>query len=1839
MSYPRLAARALLPRRALAVLLVLVLVASLVAVPPSTPATAADTVGVTFGLEGAGGGNEGGSGGWAAGTAELDIGDEFTVVVGGAGDQQAQSPGDSGFNGGGDARLQGDYAGGPIGTGGGATDVRLDGDGLDERVLVAGGGGGGASDWNTSASGGDGGGEEGEGGSASYATGGGGTQGDGGEGEASCGEYCPDGPPDGVFDDGDPGQGGDVDVQTGGSYAAGGGGGWHGGGGAGEQYPSDDYGVAGGGGSGHIDDDVISDGSMETGGGAGAASDGSATVTLVYPGGAEQTETFGQGEHTVALGEAPDAPTIDDAGLGEVTTDEATIDVAWTEPSDTGDEGVTSYRVEIHHAGDAPGDAEPLAETQPDEDADSASLTVEEAGELEAFVRAESGIAPGDWDSAAVGDVALCPTAPVDPAVDDVAWDQEQREATVSWEPPESDGGDDLLEYVVTSGEASTTVGAGTHAATVAVAAGGDTVEIEAVNDVVTGEAAATTVDALDAPGSDLDPIDATPEPTDGAVDVHLDWSEPSDWGDGESAPAGHYRVERDGQTLADDVDATATTVEIGETDLGDTHPVEVFAVGIQGDDGAAVPTDASFGGAPDAPTGLAVTDAPAWDVDADAYTVPLAWDAYEPPQDLPTGTELVATSDGEEVARAGEDDTGATAVLPSDPLESEEVELRAVNPSAESAPATAHLSDPDAPEAPDVVVTDQEVVDDGEQVQATVELSWDGQQAPVDALEVVDSDDGAVLAVHDDPAGDAGEAGLVTATLTADATAFRDAQLADRPAVEVRLVATGAVEGAVAVVQAQELEGPDIVAEIDRTASQLVVDAAATSAVILDEVTVVGEALDGDATIDEVATDPGDEAVFDLAGEGALWELEVTVETAAGQTTSTTVVGLTGTPPEPEIEAAVNEPASPRYHVTVDAPTHYYADAVADAVDPVAVLVTLEHPDDEDPVDEAVLDAVEAPETVALDTGEVDPEQLEAQAVAVWTDPAAGDTVDSEPAGTNVVERSANVGPTIEVNADGDEPRADVPAAAGCWTGAETSDGQPECTLRAAIEFANATADADLDPVQEIVLPAGATIVPDEALELDVEQEVTVTGDERDVAEVVLADGDLTAAAGVTLDRLDVTDGVITSGGAVATTGVVLTNTHLMADEDLTLERSSATDGSVTGTHVDLTGSAVVDADVSAERVTVAASTVRGGAVHAEQTIVSGTTLDGWELPDDPNATVAIAGSIVALTGCGAAEVTDEGGNARLGGNCADGLDGPTVDIGNLVPVDAEANAADGLFRRGEALAPDPDAVDHGSFDDLFDRADSETCPNRDQLGNPPAGWDCDSGAVETGLADRGQDAGTVEVTVLDPSGESADGASVTFTDTGSGDHRVTHHAEPGADHPLISTLSVAPASVPPSVTAELPPGEVDLRLQADGLASSRDSAVVPSGGGTTSTEAQLSRPTRPSPTELQVTVTDAGEALVAGAEVVVDDGALAGTTDEEGLVAWSSSDEDVPTGDVVEIAVTADGHRDATVTEAVEARATTAVEVALDPAGTERIAGGDRVETAAEVALEAHPDGSDTAVVATGAEPADSLAAGPLAAAADAPLLLTRGDELPAATSEALEALGVTQVLVVGGPDAVAGSVEAALGGGGVTVDRIAGQDRFDTAARVAEEVTARGGATGRALLAASDPAAPERGWPDALAAASYAGIDATPILLTRADDVPDATREAADGRTVEVVGGPTVVSDDATAGLDVARRLAGADRWGTTVAVLDAAIAVGADPDQAWIATGRDWPDGLTAGAAAAATGGVLVLVDGGDLDASAATREWLTDHAPDRLRITGGSEIVTPTVVEALSGREP
>ena len=141
---------------------------------------------------------------------------------------------------------------------------------------------------------------------------------------------------------------------------------------------------------------------------------------------------------------------------------------------------------------------------------------------------------------------------------------------------------------------------------------------------------------------------------------------------------------------------------------------------------------------------------------------------------------------------------------------------------------------------------------------------------------------------------------------------------------------------------------------------------------------------------------------------------------------------------------------------------------------------------------------------------------------------------------------------------------------------------------------------------------------------------------------------------------------------------------------------------------------------------------------------------------------------------------------------------------------------------------------------------------------------------------------------------------------------------------------------------------------------------------------------------------------------------------------------------------------------TGALKARVSSEVRRLLPDARVTRHNGSDRIDTAAKAALSAPavPRGRPV-VIANGWSPSDVGAAAPLAASLGGSLLFANRNSLGDPTVTALNRLGPSKVIIVGGTAALSTRIETELAGvvAGVRTQRLGGSDRVDTAARGAE------------------------------------------------------------------------------------------------------------------------------------------------------------------------------------------
>ncbi len=291
-------------------------------------------------------------------------------------------------------------------------------------------------------------------------------------------------------------------------------------------------------------------------------------------------------------------------------------------------------------------------------------------------------------------------------------------------------------------------------------------------------------------------------------------------------------------------------------------------------------------------------------------------------------------------------------------------------------------------------------------------------------------------------------------------------------------------------------------------------------------------------------------------------------------------------------------------------------------------------------------------------------------------------------------------------------------------------------------------------------------------------------------------------------------------------------------------------------------------------------------------------------------------------------------------------------------------------------------------------------------------------------------------------------------------------------------------------------------------------------------------------------------------------------------------------------------------------------------------RVAGADRYGTSAAISAGSFAPGVPVAYVATGLNYPDALAGGPAAGIAGGPVLLTDPGSLPQVTRNELARLRPGRIVVLGGTGAVSARVAQQLAAYG-PVERIQGADRYATAVAVSRASFAPGVQAAFVATGAS--------FPDALAAGPAAVVKRGPVLLTRPGELPAATREELvrlAPRTIYLLGGTTAVGEGVRQAIAQATgrpvvRLAGADRFATAVAISREFFA---RPPAAYLATGSNFPDALSAVPAAGRIGAPLLLVQRDRLPPTVASE--LVRLQPPRCYLSGGTAVIGDVVVSQL-----
>ena len=311
----------------------------------------------------------------------------------------------------------------------------------------------------------------------------------------------------------------------------------------------------------------------------------------------------------------------------------------------------------------------------------------------------------------------------------------------------------------------------------------------------------------------------------------------------------------------------------------------------------------------------------------------------------------------------------------------------------------------------------------------------------------------------------------------------------------------------------------------------------------------------------------------------------------------------------------------------------------------------------------------------------------------------------------------------------------------------------------------------------------------------------------------------------------------------------------------------------------------------------------------------------------------------------------------------------------------------------------------------------------------------------------------------------------------------------------------------------------------------------------------------------------------------------------------------------------------------------ATRSVKVSISDLPVTRLAGQTRYSTNRAV-NDAVGGAGRPVFIATGASFPDALSIGPAVVQEEGSLILTEPTKMSQGNLDSVVAKKPSKIYVVGGSGAVSDGVVAQLRGAtGLVPERISGANRYETSVSVYN----------RFFKDKSLPmvfVATGRDYPDALTAAAAGGALGAPVLLVDGQtgtNLPDSVLSAlsATTKSAVVIGGEgavrTRISTNLAKSFSVTR-LAGASRYETNTAVNDYIGTRTSEPvTRVWIATGKDFPDALSA-AVPAGVGSQRLVLSNGSCVRKPVVSSWIKTSTSkvDGVTLVGGEGVLSASV---------
>lgn len=272
-----------------------------------------------------------------------------------------------------------------------------------------------------------------------------------------------------------------------------------------------------------------------------------------------------------------------------------------------------------------------------------------------------------------------------------------------------------------------------------------------------------------------------------------------------------------------------------------------------------------------------------------------------------------------------------------------------------------------------------------------------------------------------------------------------------------------------------------------------------------------------------------------------------------------------------------------------------------------------------------------------------------------------------------------------------------------------------------------------------------------------------------------------------------------------------------------------------------------------------------------------------------------------------------------------------------------------------------------------------------------------------------------------------------------------------------------------------------------------------------------------------------------------------------------------------------------------------------------TTRIKGDERYDTSVQVSKKAF-EKSEYVVLASGEKYQDALCGSVLAGYLDAPILLTKSDNLSKSVSDEIVRLGAKKVYILGGEGTVSKNIQDSLSQN-LNVERISGKNRYETSMNIARLLMKNSEYNNVAIANGNL-------FSDALSAAPAMAKNKIPIILTDGKNLPDIPKE----KIKYIIGGEKTIDGR---GLK-AERISGRDRYETSVKLAEKFFS---NTNHVIVTSGQVFPDALSASIFSIRMNAPIILTNKNSLPTSLKNSIYLKDK---NITVVGGNDTISPKI---------